>query len=621
MWLAVFIYSATKALPLKNRFTIFFLFIVLFHISLVVQAQSEQQTFLEGKQYLSEGKYNFAMQSFEQLAVPDATHAFREYASFYYALAAYKNNDFGLARSMWLQMETKYPQWKKMQDVYYWLSEVYFQEGNLEKGIFYAKKSNLNDGVLVIDHYLSEVDDVAILNSILKAYPDDKNIALALAAAINKQPLSERDFDLVKQLTEKFDIGHSLLGLSQIGESVIKDAYKVAVLLPFMFEGLEDTRRVERNTFVMDLYNGVLQAARELNKEKQVVEVFPYDTKRDKHVTAGILKQKELKGMDLIIGPLYPEPIKLTSDFSFENKVDMINPVSSNSVIVNDNPYSFLFKPTHEVQALKAAEFAIDSFQNNKSNAYIFFHDEKDSLMSVLYSDKIIEAGFDVDRRIKIDDEKIQFAYELLTETYEQKLSRVEADSIRKLPGRIVKESIPKSRYDSVYLYEEHFVIEKDSIGHIFLASSKPLHASMFISALEIRGDNIPIIGRYDWLNDEMLTIGQMERLGVYFISPDFILQSKPTFKKFRKDYQKEYKEIPSVNSMLGYELMMYTGEMMKKYGNYFQRGAVQEGFVQGKLFYGIDYKIFNSNQVVPITQFVNSELQLVNSHDDLQKQ
>ena len=164
-------------------------------------------------------------------------------------------------------------------------------------------------------------------------------------------------------------------------------------------------------------------------------------------------------------------------------------------------------------------------------------------------------------------------------------------------------------------------MIEKDSIGHIFLASSKPLHASMFISAVEIRGDNIPIIGRYDWLKDEMLTIDQMERLGIYFISPDFILQSKPTFKKFRRDYQKEFKEIPSMNSMLGYEVMMYTGEMMKKYGNYFQKGALEEGFVSGKLFYGIDYKIFNSNQVVPITQFINSELKLVNAQDDFQKQ
>ena len=233
---------------MKNRFTIYILFFVLLHVSLLVQAQNEQQTFLQGKQYLNEGKYNFAMQSFEKLAVPNATHALREYASFFYALAAYKNNDLGLARSMWLQMETKYPKWKNIQEVYYWLSEVYFQEGDLEKGTHYAKKSNLDDGISVIDHYLFEFDDVVVLKSIYQAFPSDKNIAMALAAAINKQPLSERDFDLVKELIEKFDIGHSLLGFSQIGESVKKDSYKVGVLLPFMFEGLEDTRRKIRLT-------------------------------------------------------------------------------------------------------------------------------------------------------------------------------------------------------------------------------------------------------------------------------------------------------------------------------------------------------------------------------------
>ncbi|MEQ6120895.1 hypothetical protein [Reichenbachiella sp. MALMAid0571] len=606
---------------MKNRFKIYCLFIVLFHFSLFVQAQNEQETFLQGKQYLNEGKYNFAMQSFEKLAIPDATHAFKEYASFYYALAAYKNYDFGLARSMWLQMESKYPQWKKIQEVYYWLSEVYFQEGNLEKGTYYAKKSNLSDGVGVIDHYLSEVDDVLVLKSIYEAFSDDKNVAMALVAAIDKQPLFERDFDLIKQLTEKFNFGQSLLGFSQIGESVKKDFYRVAVLLPFMFEGLDDTRRVERNTFVMDLYHGIVQATGELNLKNKLIEVFPYDTKRDKRTTANILRQEELKSMDLIIGPLYPEPSKLTSSFCFENKINMINPVSSNSVITGDNPYSFLFKPTHEVQALKAAEFAIDTFQSNKKNTYIFFDDEKDSIMADLYAKKIKEADFEIAGSLKIDDEKVQFAYELLTETYEQKLSEEEADSISKIEGRIVKESMPKSKNDSAYFYEEHFVIEKDSIGHIFLASSKPLHASLFISAVEIRGDNIPIVGRYDWLKDEMLTIDQMERLGVYFISPDYVLRNSPAFLKFRRDYQKEYREMPSMNSMLGYEVMMYTGEMMKKYGHYFQRGALQEGFVPGKLFYGIDYKIFNSNQVVPITQFINSELQLVNAQYDIKEE
>jgi hypothetical protein len=77
------------------------------------------------------------------------------------------------------------------------------------------------------------------------------------------------------------------------------------------------------------------------------------------------------------------------------------------------------------------------------------------------------------------------------------------------------------------------------------------------------------------------------------------------------------YKEDPSMNNMLGYELMMYTGMMLNKYGNYFQNGTLLEGFVPGKLFYGIDYNISNSNQVVPITRIVDSEIKLVYIKND----
>ena len=578
------------------------------------------------------------MEAFKDLANPNAKHSFKEYASFYYALAAYKNNEYALARSMWLQMESKYPSWKQMPEVYNWLSELYYQENDPVKGTYYAKKAGLNNDPGILSHHLSELQDFTVLKEIYEQYPNDKGIATILAKAIVNQPLADKDFELIKTLSDNFDFSNSYFGLPDLGKSSKKEVYHVAVLLPFMFESLDNTSRVERNKIIMDIYKGILQAEEELNAKDELIKVYPYDTRRDELIkvypydtrrdeltTKIILSRPELKEMDLIIGPLYPEPSKLTSEFCFSNKINMINPVSSNSAVINNNPYSLLFKSTYELQALKAAEFAIDSFQTKKKNAYVFFDsNEKDSLMAQLYADKISSEGFEVIHNLRIDDEKIQNAYQLLTETYESMYTQEEADSIAKIPGRLIKEGKikidvgnSKEKKDTLYLYEERFVIELDSIGHIYLASSKPLHASMFISAIEIRGDGIQLIGRDDWLGHDMLTINQMERLGVYFVSPDYKSQSSDSFKKFRSKYQRVYKEDPNINTMLGYEVLMYTGYMMKKYGNYFQNGYLHEGFVEGKLFYGVDYKISNCNQVVPITQIIDSELELVNIDND----
>ncbi|MFT6338369.1 MAG: outer membrane protein assembly factor BamD (BamD/ComL family) [Halioglobus sp.] len=588
-------------------------------------AQTEQQDFLNGKLFLNEGKFNFAMEAFKDLANPNAKHSFKEYASFYYALAAYKNNEYALARSMWLQMESKYPSWKQIPEVYNWLSELYYQENDPLKGTYYAKKAGLKNDSGVLNNHLSALEDFTVLKAIYEQYPDDKGIASVLAKAIVKQPLAEKDFKLIKTLSDNFDFSNSYFGLPDIGKSSKKEVYHVAVLLPFMFEGLVNTSRVERNKIIMDIYEGILQAAKELNAKNELIKIYPYDTRRDGVTTKKILGKPELKEMDLIIGPLYPDPSKLTSQFCFSNKINMMNPVSSNSAVINNNPYSFLFKSTYEVQALKAAKFTVDSLQTKKKTAYVFFDgNEKDSLMAQLYADKISSDGFEVIHKLRIDEEKIQNAYQLLTETYESMHTKEEADSIAEISGRLIKErkvkidiENSKEKEDSLYLFEERFIIEWDSIGHIYLASSKPLHASMFISAIEIRGDGIPLIGRDDWLGYDMLTIDQMERLGVYFVSPDYTIQTSDTFNKFRSDYQRVYKEGPTINNMLGYELLMYTGQMMKKYGNYFQNGSLHEGLVEGKLFYGVDYKISNCNQVVPITQIIHSELELIYIDND----
>ncbi len=573
--------------------------------------QDEQATYLSAKQHLKVGSYNLAMQSFKQLSNPNAKHDFVEYASFYYGLAAYKNGDLGLARSMWLQVEKKYPTWKGIKETYYWLAQVYFEEGDYAKGISYALKSESNQQEALIYHYVSEIVDLQELKALNKKYPKHKIIAVALANFINKQPLSERDFKKLAQISAQFDLSQSAFGLPDIGNSIKKNTYKIAVLLPFKFEGLGDIKRISRNKFVMDIYQGILEAADTLNAIDTLIKIFPYDTKRSKEVTQSILRKEEMKSMDLIIGPLFPEPSKVVSDFCFENKINMINPITSNSKYIDNNPYSFLFKPSNETKALKMADYASATFTNK--DAFIFFNDtEKDSIVAYTYKDAIIKKGFEVIQCLKVDAEKIAAAHEYLIALYEVALDEKQRDSLIQIDENLVKErkiEMKNNAPDSTLYYQEFFSIAADSIGHIFVSSSKPLHASSFISAIEIRPDTISLLANGSWMNYEMLTIDQMQRLAIKFANPEFIDFDKTSYQKFKSTIQRKYKKHPTLNNCIGYELMYYIGGMMKEYGIYFQKGAIQKGMVKGQIFGGIDYGISNSNQYLPITSFEDSEL------------
>ncbi|WP_420579848.1 hypothetical protein [Reichenbachiella sp.] len=604
------------------KFALFFAFIVL--LAWQVNAQDDQSDFLKAKQYFSEGNYAFAMDYFRRLAGNNQTHAFKDYAAYYYGLSAYRNGDTTNAKAMWLQMDERNDDWKQIKEVRHYLAEIYFAEENYEQGVYFAKKAGLDDSKALMKQSLVKVDSLPLLQELNDQFPSDEIIAKITADKINDQQMSDRDFQLLNRLVNQFNLDKSVYGLPEIGESEMKESYNIAVLLPFMFEDLSYTARVERNKFVMELYAGMLMATDSLNLDGKYLNIFPYDTKRNTDITEAIFEKPEMKSMDLIVGPLFPGPSKVANNFSFENQINMINPLISNSESIQNNPFAFLFKADTETQALAAAQLAIDSVTNKY--AMIFYeNNERDSLSAYIYSQRIQEAGFEVLINAAVVDTTVRQAYDLLTEKYEVGYSEDQVDSVMStiLPGddRFIKERKSSITKDSIEYYEEFFTLAPDSIGHIYVASSKALFASNFISALSIRDDSTKLIGRGDWKEFPTLTLEEMQRLGIYFIDPEFVDLNNPRFKSFRKTYLESYKAEPSFNAMIGYEMMYYVGNMLKEFGHYFQKGNPEVGFVKGQLLQGTEFNFRNSNQYVPITILSDSKQKIVNPKSNGQNQ
>ncbi|MEO9966887.1 MAG: hypothetical protein ABJF11_13910 [Reichenbachiella sp.] len=584
-------------------------------------AQDEQSDFLTAKQYFSEGNYTFAMDYFRRLAGDNQEHAFQEYAAYYYALSAYRKDDLSSAKAMWLQMDKKNVDWPQIKEVHYWLSRVYFEEEDYSRGVYFAKKSGLDVSKDLIQKNLAQVDSMAVLKHVHDQFPEDSIVAKIIAEKINAQPISQRNYQLLNEIVNQFDLNKAKYGLPEIGESKMKSSYNVAVLLPFMFDDLSYTLRVERNKFVMDLYAGIIKAVDTLNQSGSTINIFPYDTKRSAEVTEEIFDLAELKSMDLIVGPLFPGPLRVANDFSFKNEINMINPLISSADAIQNNPFSFLFKAEVETLALTAAQLAIDSVTNKY--AMIFYeNNERDSLSAYTYSQRIQEAGFEVLVNAAVVDTTVRQAYDLLTEEYEVGYTEDEVDSIRAVDAsRFIKERKSSITKDSIEYYEEFFTLGIDSIGHIYVASSKALFASNFISALSIRADSTLLIGRGDWKFFPTLTLEEMERLNIYFIDPHYVDYSTENFIRFRKSYLQNYREEPSFNAIIAYEMMFYVGQMLKAFGHYFQKGNPEVGFVKGQLLQGTEFNFKNSNQYVPITILSDSKQKVVNPNENGQDQ
>ena len=562
---------------------------VFFHLKVFAQSENLQDKYKNGKELFKMGKYRLALQAFEPVTQDPEENPFAPYASFFYALSAYHADLDYQAKSMLLQIKSKFPDWEKLDEVNLWLGRLYFEDNKYNQALStlnHIKTNEIKDNAAKMKlHYLHNINDIDSLKHYLEEYPDDKSIAKVIADRIIEQPVINRDVEYLEKLISEYDLKEDVYGVVKPAKSLKKDKYKVAVLFPFMYEQFTTVSNQQKN-FVYELYEGIVLAKEDLQRENVDIELYAYDTRKNANHLENILDQPEMKGMDLIVGPLLSETIELVTDFSYENKINMVNPVSSNSKIIGNNPYSFLFLPSVETQGQKAAEFAMDSFSLRNNRVMIYYGEsEKDYLLAHNYKMVLEDNGYDIVTMRKVYREEAKNIYQFLTGVTEV------GD-------------------------KEELTIAKDSIGHIFVAADADdgMIAANIISAVETRGDNIQIIGLEDWLDFSFIIPEQLERLGVCMISPSFIDITSENYERFRQNYIEFAHRLPSKYVALGYEMMSFFGHLMNEYGAFFQVSFDEMGFRQGDLMPGYKYNGSNDNQYVPIIRFIDSELKNVNA-------
>lgn len=584
---------------------------------LFVSGQSGQAEYLEAKRQFNLGNYSTAQQSFAGLT---DDKVFGAYASFFYALSALKQGQSKEAYDMWRQIQLNFPEWDQQTEVRYWLGYTAFSQRKYWEGFKHIETipTELKESLIrneFLEMPLEELQKAYALNQ------DNVYIGSYLAKAIMQQPYDQRDKVLLDELSSKFGIEVAIEELKL--PTVKKNKYAVAAVLPFMFDSLENPQPVLRNTIIMDLYLGMVEAKRDLQNEGIFLELYPFDTQKKAENAEQLVANGYLDNADVIVGPLYGGPNKVISSFSAKNKITMINPLSSNEEIIGGNPFSYLYKPSYATQGRVAAAYARKYFNENKL-ACVFFETDRDSLVANAYKDAIEADSFLVLRFERLTQESARQLQDEFVEQYEVRLdtlySQEEIDSIGLISGRYVKTrplrdeddgSIIKDRKgeDVLEYYENRFVIQDDTIGHFFVASASNLLANNFIGLREVRSDTIGLIGYDNWLNFTLTSYEQLERLEVAFLSPGYIDKNGSTYEELKKDFILSIGREPGEYHIIGYEMLMHIGRLMKEHGTYFQKGLIGGEHIPGIIMGGMEYGTYNDNQVVPVIKLEDFRL------------
>ena len=576
-----------------------FVCLVLAHTVLARVDKALWKTYKVAKKYYAAADYVTAKDTLASLINAAGKTAITPYALFYYALSAYHNEELVLAENTFTTIRTEYPHWEQKDEVWYWLGQLRFEAQDYCAGLACLDKITDQTFAALLGrmkiYFLSQLDDMVMLQELFRKYPKDQDIAKVLFDKAVHQPLVSRDLDLIDILAHNFNLVEN--DPLQALVSFKKDSYNVGVFFPFFVDEV-DYEEESSNFFVIALYQGIKMAVTALADQGIAINLVAYDTKKDPVTTAALLAQEEVKSLDLIVGPLYAATIPLVADFARAHQINMFNPLSENTDVVGDNPFAFLFQSSLETQAKKAAEFTLhESLHKELSVGIIYGTSKADVIQAYTYKQHIERStGRDVALMCSMTPDEAQGALNILRESTEG----VSAEHVE----------------------ENQTPILLDGLTHVYVASKDELIIANVLSVVDMLECHRPyIILHNTWLQQSSFTFDQLERLPLYLVAPNYIDYSRRYPRQvgidtFRSDFYDQFAQYPNTHACTGYEMMLFLGHMLAQYGVYFQKHWTQD-FYRGAIFDGITYGgLHHDNQHVPILGFQKQVLFIYGYHD-----
>jgi len=296
-----------------------------------------------------------------------------------------------------------------------------------------------------------------------------------------------------------------------------------------------------RSANALDFYQGALLAIDSLKKQGLNAKISWFDTMRDTVKMVQLLRSPEMKNMDLIIGPFYPELVNQVAPFAHANRIFYISPVSINAESLRNNPY---------LMQVNAGEI-------NTVGTMVNHISKQENIHITLIGNKS-----EADRT--------------LFNTYLNRLKTVFDDT---------KLTIHQMRADSLQQYDRY--LKKGQMNVVIIPSADEKFVNIVTGQLNAASSSyqINLYGLASWTKFVNLDLEYLHALEFRYATAFYIDYVNPAVQNFLLQYRKMYSTEPTMLTglggissnayqfaFLGYDITFYFMSAMKRYGKGFGR-------------------------------------------------
>lgn len=324
-----------------------------------------------------------------------------------------------------------------------------------------------------------------------------------------------------------------------------KLAYQVAIMMPFMSTNFIPTNGKEipiQSIKALEFYEGVLIALDSLKAEGVSLFVNVFDTQRDTTVVQNLLNQRELQEADLIIGPLTSSNLKIVAKFAKEKQKVLVSPLNSRDDLTSNNPYFIQINPSFDVHSKCMIE-CLHKLEHNKR--IIRDPMEKNLLILALDKDSARVA-------------RLQTSYTAYKNDTNARIKQI----IR--PTATIDINDIKSSFKKDHL---NIILMPSFNDEGFIYNSLREIQKLVDKVEPRRGYQIVVIGMDRWRYFSRINFEYYESLNLHFTSEYFTDLSDEDVQQFRTDYKAIYGIGSREFGFKGFDIMLYFGRMLQKYG------------------------------------------------------
>ncbi|MEB2777999.1 amino acid ABC transporter substrate-binding protein [Algoriphagus sp. D3-2-R+10] len=364
---------------------------------------------------------------------------------------------------------------------------------------------------------------------------------------------------------------YELQGKANESKNVVKDqVLDIVVILPFTSSSRANVSSISQNDFVFELYQGLEYGVEQLKLQGTQVNMLTFDSKRDVAHLQNLLSEPAIASADIIIGPIYPEEADMVSNFAETAKVPFVHPLSNLGDRFEELDYSYLFRPS----VSSIANGIVDGLRQQnwgKRVAIGYSISSRDEMLANMLQDQLGRAGFQL---IK----------------FQQINPRNTSDFLQGLGIRRGDASM--------------------SVDQIILLSDDPAIAQPAFSLMESITASIPTLVMDSWLGFNFANYEMLEFPNFYFIGNNTLNFYGEPMQQFRNKFYDKYLSFPSMNTVLGAELVSWVSSNMSDTKGFdLRRNLNQKAFQAGNLTWGFNFQSTHNNQYVPLFTLEAGEL------------